>query len=166
MVLFDGEADVAVGALRRRLTAAGVPTGDTRWPAHLVFASAATVPRPVRADLRRELALLALPNLWLHHLTAFTTTENVLALGAVVDGELLAVHSAVHDVLAGRVSQPSAYHLPGNWLPHCALAQGVTDQQVVAGFAALHPVTPVRAGIAAVAVADTRTGELDQLWHR
>ena len=43
-------------------------------------------------------------------------------LAAVVDTELLAVHAAVHDALAGRVRGPVAAYLPGAWLPHCVLA--------------------------------------------
>ena len=64
-----------------------------------------------------ELRTLAMPSVLLHTLSAFPAPETVLHLGAVVDAELLAVHSAVHDVLAGAadpahpeeatVSQPS-----------------------------------------------------------
>jgi hypothetical protein len=84
-------------------------------------------------------------------------------LAAVVDAELLAVHSAVHDVLAGRVRHPCAYYLPGSWVPHCALADGVEPAQVVAGFAAIYPVSPVRAAVREVAVVDTHTGRADVL---
>ncbi|HEV7907511.1 MAG TPA: 2'-5' RNA ligase family protein, partial [Pseudonocardiaceae bacterium] len=77
--------------------------------------------------------------------------------------ELLAVHSAVHDALAGKVKNPSAYYLPGTWVPHCTLAQGITDEQVVAGIAALHPVEPIRAKVRQVAVADSRTAEIEPL---
>ena len=62
-------------------------------------------------------------------------------LAAVVDAELLAVHAAVHDALAGRVKGPVAAYLPGSWLPHCVLA----TERPAEAFAALHPVTPVRA---------------------
>jgi hypothetical protein len=84
-------------------------------------------------------------------------------LSAVVDSELLAVHSAIHDILARKVKHPSAYFLPGHWVPHCTLAQGLTDEQMVAGFAALHPVSPIRAKVGRVCVVDSVTGEVDQL---
>ena len=73
-------------------------------------------------------------------------------LAAVVDAELLAVHAAVHDALAGRVRGPVAAYLPGAWLPHCVLATARPAE----AFAALHPVTPVRAKVTGVAV-DTHT---------
>ena len=71
-----------------------------------------------------------------------------LVLAAVVDAELLAVHAAVHDALAGRVKGPVAAYLPGSWLPHCVLA----TERPAAAFAALHPVRPVRARVIAVDV--------------
>ena len=73
------------------------------------------------------------------------------------------MHSAVHDVLAGQVRNPSAYYLPGSWMPHCTLAQGVTDEQVVAGFAAVYPVPSIRAQAREIAVVDTVTGDVDVL---
>jgi hypothetical protein len=69
-------------------------------------------------------------------------------LAAVVDAELLAVHAAVHDALAGRVRGPVAAYLPGTWLPHCVLATA----RPADAFAALHPVTPVRAKVTGVVV--------------
>ena len=69
-----------------------------------------------------------------------------LVLAAVVDAELLAVHAAVHDALAGRVKGPVAAYLPGTWLPHCVLA----TERPADAFAALHPVTPIRARVTGV----------------
>ena len=59
-----------------------------------------------------------------------------LVLAAVVDAELLAVHAAVHDALAGRVRARSPPTCPARWLPHCVLA----TERPAAAFAALHPV--------------------------
>jgi hypothetical protein len=166
-LFFDAEADAAVRALWQRLELGGVPSMASRTHRRhrpqVTFAMAGSIPRPARDALRKDLSRLALPNLWLYTLAAFPTTENALLLGAVVDTELLAVHSAVHDVLAGRVRQPSAYYLPGAWIPHCALAQGITPVELATGFAALHPVQPVRAAVAEVGITDTRTGEVDIL---
>src|ERR1044072_27732 len=148
---FDGEADAAVRGLWRRLEKAGVPSLGTRTPrrhrAHLTVAPARCVPARTRAALREDLRLLSIPNLWLSTLAAFSANDTVLMLAAVVDTELLAVHSAVHDVLAKKVKQPSAYYLPGSWVPHCTLAQAVETSLVTAGFAALYPVEPIRARV-------------------
>jgi len=157
VVFFDADADARVRALWRRIGA------SFEHPPHLTYAVAGAIGPKVRAELREDLSRLWLPDLWLHTLGVFSTTENVLQLGAVVDGELLAVHSAIHDVLAGRVKNPSAYYLPGNWVPHCTLLHGVDDAEVVRAFAALHPVEPIRAKVREVSVVDTQTGGIDPL---
>lgn len=166
-MFFDDAADGAVRALWAQLDQVGVPSLATRshrrHRPHVSLAVAGTIPQRTRDALRADLALLALPSLWLYTLGAFPTEQNALFLGAVVDTELLAVHSAAHDVLAGRVRQPWAHYLPGAWIPHCTLAQDVTAAQLTRGFAQLHPITAIRATVAAVGITDTRTGEVDVL---
>lgn len=165
--LFDDEADRAVRNLWARLDKAGVPSLATRTHGrhrpHVTFALGGSISPGARDSLRTDLRRLAIPRLWLSTLGVFSSVENVLVLAAVTDTELLAVHSAVHDALAGRVRAPSAYYLPGSWVPHCTLAQGIEHPQVVAGFAALHPVEPIRATVTEVAVVDTHTGAADPL---
>ncbi|MET0134768.1 MAG: 2'-5' RNA ligase family protein [Kibdelosporangium sp.] len=164
-VFFDDKADSAVRALWRRLDQAGVPSlakhNDGRWPPRVTFAVARTIPRGTRDLLKDELRTLSIPDLWLSTLGTFPNSENVLMLGAVVDAELLAVHSAIHDVLAGKVTSPSAYFLPGSWIPHCTLTQGVEHHQMVEGFAALHPVDRIEARVAQIAIVDTRTAQVE-----
>jgi hypothetical protein len=155
---FDDEADAAVRGLWRRLDAAGVPVAHGRHRPHVTFAAAGSIPPATRNALREDLRLLSIPALWLSTLAA---ADGVLMLTAVVDTELLAVHSAVHDVLARRVKQPVAYYLPGSWLPHCELARDLEPTDVTTGFAALYPVGSIRARISEIAVVDTHTGEKD-----
>jgi hypothetical protein len=156
---FDGEADAAVRGLWRKLSEAGVTTPPRHRP-HVTFAAARTIPAATRTALREDLRLLSIPALWLSTLAAF---DGALVLTSVVDTELLAVHSAVHDVLAKRVRDPAAYYLPGSWIPHCTLAEGLEPAQMTAGFAELYPVSSVRARITEIAVVDTLTGETDVL---
>jgi 2'-5' RNA ligase len=164
---FDDDADRAVRTLWSRLELAGVPSLATRTHRrhrpHVTFAIAGSIPAATRDALRADLRRLSIPRLWLYTFGSFSSIDNVLLLGAVVDTELVAVHSAVHDVLAGRVRAPNAYYLPGSWVPHCTLAQGIEPAQVAAGFAALYPVAPIRATIVEVAVVDTHTGVADPL---
>lgn len=166
-LFFDAEADAAVRDLWRRLDEAGVPSMATRGHRghrpHVTLAMAGTIPPAARRSLRDELATLSIPDLWLYTLGTFPGEESVLLLGAVVDTELLAVHTAVHDALAGRVREPSAYYFPGAWVPHCTLAQGITPSQLSTGFAALQPTTPIRAAVTEIGVTDTRTGEVEVL---
>jgi hypothetical protein len=154
--LADDAAD-ALTALRDRLGAAGmaVPAGR---PA-VTVAAAVSIPPAARAALAGELRVLALPALWLAGLGTVAGRDDELVLSAIVDGELLAVHAAVHDALAGRVRGPVAAYLPGAWLPHCVLATtGPAD-----GFALLHPLPPIRASVVGVEIADSRTGTVDPL---
>jgi 2'-5' RNA ligase len=167
---FDEPADAAVRALWQRLELAGVPSllshTHRRHRPHVTFALGGSVSPAARAELREDLARLSLPNVWLYTLGTFPTADNGLFLGAVADAELLAVHRTVHDALVGRVRDPWAYYLPGAWVPHCSLAQGITANQLATGFATVHPAQPIRAAIAEVGITDTRTGDVDLLWRR
>ncbi|MQA11368.1 MAG: 2'-5' RNA ligase family protein [Pseudonocardiaceae bacterium] len=167
---FDGEADSSVRWLWRRLERAGVPSLHTRTHRqhrpHVTFAMAGGIPANTRKALAGELDLLALPTLWLYTLGTFPTTDNELVITAVVDAELLAVHSAIHDVLAKKTKNPSAYYMPGAWVPHCTLAQEIDNAQVASGFAALHPIKPIKASVAEIGITDTATGEIDVLLAR
>ncbi|GAB3282370.1 2'-5' RNA ligase family protein [Parasphingorhabdus pacifica] len=163
-LFFDDSAEAEIRALWRLLDDAGVPSPAARGERpHVTLAQAGTVPPGVRGALRSELRLLSVPELWFYTLGTFPAESPSLLLGAVVDTELLAVHSAVHDVLAGKVSQPSAYHFPGAWIPHCTLARGLTGEQLSTGFAALGPTGSIRASITEVGITDTRTGSVESL---
>lgn len=133
-----------------------VPAAHPDRPS-VTVAAATAVPPPARAALAAELRLLTLPSLWLATLGAAAGRPDELVLAAVVDTELLAVHAAVHDALAGRVRGPVADYLPGSWLPHCVLATG----SPAAAFAALHPLAAVRARVVGVEIHDTTTGVTD-----
>jgi hypothetical protein len=150
----DDDAAAAVADLRDRVAAAGLPVPPDR-PA-LTAAGATSIPPATRAALAAELRVLALPTLWLATLGSTAARPDELVLAAVVDVELLAVHAAVHDALAGRVRAPVASHLPGAWWPHCVLALG----RPAAAFAALHPAEPIRARITGVEIVDVRSGEV------
>lgn len=163
-LFLDDSADAEIRALCRRLHDAGLPIPEeSHERPHVRLARAGTIGAGVREALRDELRLLSIPGLWFYTLGTFPSESPALLLGAVVDTELLAVHSAVHDVLAGAVPQPSAYYFPGAWIPHCALARGLTAEQLVAGFAALGSIASIRAATTGVGITDTRTGEVEPL---
>jgi hypothetical protein len=143
--ILDLDARAALADLRARVAAAGIPV--PRDEPGVTVAAAASVPPATRDALDAELRLLALPSIWLATLGTVAGRPDELVLAAVVDAELLAVHAAVHDALAGRVRGPVAAYLPGTWLPHCVLATA----HPAAAFAALHPVEPIRARVTGVA---------------
>jgi hypothetical protein len=150
----DDDATAAVADLRARAAAAGLPV-PADLPA-LTAAAAASIPPGARTALAAELRVLALPTLWLATLGSTATRADEVVLAAVVDVELLAAHTAVHDALAGRVRAPVAAHLPGAWWPHCVLALA----RPAAAFAALHPAEPIRARITGIEIVDSRSGEV------
>lgn len=140
----DPEAVAALHALRGRLPRHLAAVDE---PA-VTVAAATAIPPSARAELEAELRLQVLPSIWLATLGTVAGRPDELVLAAVVDAELLAVHAAVHDALAGRVKGPVAAYLPGSWLPHCVLAV----ERPAEAFAALHPVAPVRARVVGVDV--------------
>ena len=142
----DETACTELAALRVRLAARGIPVPS--GPPSVTVAGAAAIPHAAREAMYAELRLLALPSVWLATLGTVAGRPDELVLAAVVDAELLAVHAAVHDALAGRVRSPMAAYLPGTWLPHCVLA----TERPADAFALLHPVTPVRARVVEVTV--------------
>ena len=144
--LLDDDARQVLEGLRARVAAVGVPVPSDE-PV-VTIAAAAVVPQAAHDALTAELRLLAIPSIWLATLGTVAGRPDELVLAAVVDAELLAVHAAVHDALAGRVRGPVAAYLPGTWLPHCVLATARPAE----AFAALHPVAPVRARVTGVGV--------------
>jgi hypothetical protein len=142
----DDAARTELVALRSRLADHGITTPTE--PPSVVAAAAGTIPQAAQDALTAEVRLLALPSIWLETLGTVAGRPDELVLAAVVDAELLAVHSAVHDALAGRVRSPVAAYLPGTWLPHCVLA----TERPADAFALLHPVPTVRARLVAVDV--------------
>lgn len=142
----DPAATAALHALRERLADAVLPVPD--GPPAVQAAAATSIPNAARAALADELRLVALPSIWLATLGTVAGRPDELVLAAVVDAELLAVHSAIHDALAERVQGQVAAYLPGAWLPHCVLATG----RPAAAFRLLHPVAPVRARVVGVRI--------------
>ncbi|HYH32390.1 MAG TPA: 2'-5' RNA ligase family protein [Pseudonocardia sp.] len=140
----DDAAVAELTALRAQLITHGIGVPD--GPPAVTAAAAGAIPQAARDALAAEVRLLALPSIWLCTLGTVAGRPDELVLAAVVDAELLAVHSAVHDALAGRVRSPLAAYLPGTWLPHCVLA----TERPADAFAALHPVPTVRARVVAV----------------
>jgi hypothetical protein len=142
--VLDDTAVAELSALRVRLADRGIAVPAT--PPAVTVAAAAAVPAAAREALAAELRMLCLPSIWLATLGTVAGRPDELVLAAVVDAELLAVHAAVHDALAGRVRGPVAAYLPGTWLPHCVLA----TNHPAAAFADLHPVAPIRSRVVAV----------------
>jgi hypothetical protein len=162
--LLAPEPAEVVRRFRARLATVSWPVPDTDPGIRLAMANA--IPKPVREQLAEELRLLVLPELWLATLGNALTGEPQLTLSAVADAELIAVHTAVHDVLAGKVKGAVARYLPGQWVPHCPLTTELTHGQTGRAMSNLGAIRPLRAQVAAVGITDTRTGRFVTLHRR
>jgi 2'-5' RNA ligase len=58
----------------------------------------------------------------------FPTSEGVVFLAPVVTSDLLNLHERFHRQFAGFSGSPWSYYLPGNWVPHCTLAIGISSE--------------------------------------
>ena len=69
---------------------------------------------------------LSFPNIGI-----FSTSEGVVFLGVTVTEELLRVHAAFHEILKKYAENQREYYTVGRWVPHCTLAFGLSEDQIV-----------------------------------
>ena len=69
---------------------------------------------------------LSFPNIGI-----FSTSEGVVYLGATVTAQLLNVHTAFHEIFKKHAKEQREYYTVGRWVPHCTLAFGLSEYQIV-----------------------------------
>ena len=69
---------------------------------------------------------LSFPNIGI-----FSTSEGVVFLGVTVTKELLSVHAAFHEIFKKHAQDQRDYYTVGCWVPHCTLAFGLSEDQIV-----------------------------------
>jgi 2'-5' RNA ligase len=163
---FDRQADAAVRGLWKLLADAGLPSLATRTHRrhrpHVSLTVAESLARVDVAPLRAALTAHR-PALRLYVLGTFPGSEGALFLGVVVTAELLAFHAEVHAALAGQRVAHWPYYQPGNWVPHCTLAEGLDRAEAAAAFGLLHGYEPIAATVTAIGIKDTATGSVNLL---
>jgi 2'-5' RNA ligase len=163
---FDGEADAAVRRLWQRLADAGLPSLATRTHRrhrpHVSLAVAESLADVDPGSLRSVL-MSGRPTLSLYTLSTFPAATGVLFLGVQVTAELLAFHADVHAALGGQPIRQWAYYLPGNWIPHCALAEGLDRSEAGRALELLADYRPITAEVTSAGIKDTATGAITLL---
>lgn len=160
-MFFDEHADAAVRALWQQLATAGLPSLATRTHRrHRPHVSLTVTESLEQADLVPVRSALAghLPAVLLDALGTFPGSEGALFLGTVVTGDLLTLHTRVHQALSGQPVTHWPYYLPGRWVPHCTLAQGLGRDEIAAAFRLLLGYQPIAAQVTSVGITDTVTG--------
>jgi 2'-5' RNA ligase superfamily protein len=165
-MLFDDQADAEVRGLWQVLAGAGLPSLATRTHRrHRPHVSLTVCESLDGTDLTRLRAVLAdrHPVLQLYVLGIFPGPGGVLFLGVQVTTSLLALHAEAHEALAGQPVTHWPYYLPGNWVPHCGLAQDLDSTGVVEAFRLLQGYRPITATVTSAGITDTNTGQVTPL---
>lgn len=152
-LLLDGHADQQVRQIWAALDEGGVQSlagiPDAHYHPHVTMSvfrhgDPAEVAEATRPLLAKSVGM-PLP---LAPLGFFLTDEAPAFLGVVPSSRLLALHRAVHQVVAPLVDDIWPYYRPDALLPHCTLAMGVTDKakalNIVARFAT--PIPAIASG--------------------
>lgn len=61
----------------------------------------------------------------------FSTSEGVVYWGATVTAQLLNLHTAFHEIFKKYAKEQREYYTVGQWVPHCTLAFGLSEEQIV-----------------------------------
>ncbi len=63
-------------------------------------------------------------------LATFSGSESVVFLAPVVTSQLLSLHQTFHEELSAFNQKSWSYYMPGNWVPHCTLAQEASGNNI------------------------------------
>lgn len=164
-LFFAPPAEADVRRVQAALHAAGLPALTSR--PHVTLGVAGDVDLPgLTAAVQQFARTSGELTLHFHGLGIFAGTEGVLYLAVTPAACLLALHEAFHvwfdDYAYGRRD----YYLPGNWVPHCTLAQGATTEQLARATAVILPLPwPQSAAVHAVGIAAVEPARTRLLAH-
>ncbi len=69
---------------------------------------------------------LSFPNIGI-----FSTSEGVVYLGVTGTEQLLNIHARFHEIFKKHAQEQREYYAVGRWVPHCTLAFGLSEDQIV-----------------------------------
>jgi hypothetical protein len=161
---FDAATGEAVKACWRELEAAGVPSlGSFTHGRHEPHVSLIVADRLVVGDwlatLRDEFFAGDPLRVSLTGVATFPGGWVYLA----VEGLPRAGHTRLVSSLGRDADGIWEHYLPGEWVPHCTLAGGLTEQQVQTAATRVRTSRPPSTTIAGAALVDADTGHIERL---
>ena len=83
----------------------------------------------------------------------FSTSEGVVYLGVTVTEQLLNLHEAFHKIFKKYAEEQREYYTVGQWVPHCTLAFGLSEDQIVEAVTVCRQITlPISAEVKEIGV--------------
>ncbi len=130
----DRQAAAVIRRIRRVLCEHGIG-GRLEIPSERPHVSLAVFPSSVDCRVlvplvRAYAMILPVATVELSAIGTFPTEGNVLFLVPVPSVQLLRTHEELHRRLAAKGLVPSAYYLPGTWVPHCSLGLDIPPAQL------------------------------------
>lgn len=160
-MLFDAGSESAVRAMWGSLEARGLrsPANTrTRNRPHVTLTVTDGMHR-AHAEAAAEPLLSANDlSLRLGSISVFPGRAGVVYLAVVPTLRLLRLHHAVHARLANAGVESWRHYLPDTWVPHCTLAEGLSQEQVATAVQVVRRVRPITADVIGVGLIDTDTG--------
>lgn len=85
----------------------------------------------------------------------FVNPDRVLFLSPVTNAILLHTHQLIHEELAPHTSGSWEIYKPGNWVPHCTIANDIEEQDLNKAVSVLADlVLPFKAGISQIGIVE------------
>lgn len=107
------------------------------------------------SELSTFAASIAPFSLSLSSVGIFPGAEGVVFIGVTVTEQLLNIHSAFHKLFKNHAQEQWAYYAVGNWVPHCTIASGLSDQQISEAVAVCRQISlPIPAEVTAVGLVE------------
>lgn len=162
-MLFDDASEASVRAMWGTLEARGLRSpanSRTRNRPHVTLTVADGVNRAQAAAAAEPVRTANDLSLRLGSVAVFPGRAGVVYLAVVPTLRLLRLHHEVHARLVGVGVESWRHYLPDTWVPHCTLAEGLSQDQVTVAVRAIRRVRPIEVDVTRVGLIDTDTGEI------
>ena len=131
---FDPSTEERIGGAWKAIDDAGI-SDSMRKGGYRPHVSLGVCDRLETDSLAQELSTFAVGvapfRLSFPNIGIFSTSEGVVYLGVTVTEQLLNVHARFHEIFKKHAQEQREYYAVGRWVPHCTLAFGLSEEQIV-----------------------------------